>query len=89
MVEEADREPANLPAAGNDYAFASPQSGNGCLLLPTVVKQRTRCAFCHEDQDLTKVITLAIALPPKEGSGSFVRQLNPAAYEVPEFRIGR
>ena len=55
---------------------------------PLVVKQRTRCTMCH-GEDLTGLMTFAMAVPPKEGPGPRVRQLNPAGHEAAEFVISK
>ena len=73
-----------LPAAGNDYNFASPNAMHRDG--PLVVKQRTRCTMCH-GEELTGLMTFAMTLPNKEGPP--VRQLNPAGYEAAEFVMSR
>lgn len=73
-----------LPAAGNDYSFASPNAMRGDA--PLVVKQRTRCTMCHGD-DLTGLMTFAMKLPNKEGPP--VRQLNRAGHEAADFVVSK
>jgi hypothetical protein len=86
MVEEAESESAYLPSAGNDYTFASPQSSNGEPSTPLVVRLRTRCASCHGDSDLTKVMTFSF---DARGVEAPVRQLNVAAHEAADFVVSQ
>jgi hypothetical protein len=75
LAPEAEDSLAYLPAAGNDYSFASRQ-----VVVegpPIQVHLRSRCAFCHGD-DLTQVMTFNIALPPRFLTPP-LRQLDPAA----------
>jgi hypothetical protein len=82
LVEEAEDEAVYFPSAGNDYSYASANEMGGGLAF--VVKQRTRCTMCH-GHHLTGLMTFAMAVPPKEGLGPPVRQLNPAAHEAANF----
>ena len=45
-IQKADKTPAYLPTAGNDYAFASGSHGNG-ITQPILVRLNARCAACH------------------------------------------
>src|SRR5207253_2512462 len=51
FVELDDKAPAYLPAAGNDYLFASPQIGMQVNWLgvdvPILATLRHRCEACH------------------------------------------
>jgi hypothetical protein len=87
MVEEAESDAAYLPSGGNDYSFASPQWSNEGPSAPLVVRQRTRCGFCHGGTDLTNVMTFAIHVPPKDRMGPAVRQLNPEGHEAADFVV--
>ncbi|MCU1273034.1 MAG: hypothetical protein JWO48_465 [Bryobacterales bacterium] len=49
--------PAYLPASGNDYGFASAQSGERALSSPILATMRTRCVACHGEDGET-VFTL-------------------------------
>jgi hypothetical protein len=89
MVEEGDNEPAYLPTAGNDYSFASPQIINEGRSTPLVVTQRTRCAFCHGDRDLTNVMTFSMMVFPQDSLGPEVRKLNPLGHESADFVISQ
>lgn len=82
----ADGEDAYFPAAGNDYSFASPNGASRSA--PLVVKQRTRCTMCH-GEDLTGLMTFSMAVPPNEGLGPPVRQLNSAGHEAADFVISK
>jgi hypothetical protein len=88
LAQEGEDEPVYLPAAGNDYSYASPNRISGGL--PLVVKQRTRCAMCHGDKlELTGLMTFAMTLPSKNDLGPPVRQLNPAGHEAADFVISQ
>jgi len=89
MVEEADSEPAYLPSAGNDYSFASLQMSIGRRSIPVVVTQRTRCAFCHGDRDLTHIMTFSMMVFPQDSLGPEVRELNPLGHESADFVISQ
>jgi len=84
LAQEGEDAAAYLPAAGNDYSFASPNAMHGDA--PLVVTQRTRCTMCHGD-DLTGLMTFAMKLPNKEGPP--VRQLNPAGHEAAELVMSK
>ena len=85
LAQDGEDATVYLPAAGNDYSFASPTvMSRGA---PLVVKQRTRCTMCHGD-DLTGLMTFAMALPNR-GAGPPVRQLNPAGHEAADFVISK
>jgi len=85
LSSEAEESPAYLPAAGNDYTFASPQSQ--VQGAPIQVHLRTRCALCH-GPDLTQVMTFSIALPPHMPVPA-VRQLDSAGSQEAEDVIAR
>jgi hypothetical protein len=88
LAHEGEDEPVYLPAAGNDYNYASPTRISGGL--PFVVKQRTRCAMCHGDKlELTGLMTFAMTLPSENDLGPPVRQLNPAGHEAADFVISQ
>jgi hypothetical protein len=63
LAEKGEDATAYLPAAGNDYSYASPSVTSPGA--PLVVKQRTRCTMCHGD-DLRGLMTFAMTLPNKE-----------------------
>ena len=89
LVETAENERVYLPAAGNDYGFASPNTDISMNkpMPPLVVKQRTRCGFCHGQNSFTQLMTFSVKRSPKEGLGPPVRQLNSLAHEAAEFVI--
>lgn len=87
LQEKAENEPVYLPAAGNDYSFASPDTSMNEVMPPLVVKQGTRCGFCHGEKNLMQVMTFSVKRSPKEGLGPPVRQLNSLAHEAAEFVI--
>jgi hypothetical protein len=84
LAQDGEDASAYLPAAGNDYSYASPNVVSRGA--PLVVKQRTRCTMCH-GEDLTSLMTFAMKLPNKQGPP--VRQLNPAGHEAAEFVISK
>jgi hypothetical protein len=86
LAQSTEDQPVYLPASGNDYSYGSPTIGGG---LPLLVKQRTRCTFCHGENNLTRVMTFSVKLPPKERPGPPVRQLDPAKHEAAEFVISK
>jgi hypothetical protein len=47
FVHETDAFPAYLPAAGNDYRFASPQFGQNGPDFPVLGTLHSRCISCH------------------------------------------
>lgn len=61
-----DENSATYMAAGGEYGFASPifAEANDKNPSPVLVKQRTRCAFCH-GQDLTTLMSFNFARPPR------------------------
>ena len=59
---DADQ-PAYLPAAGNDYSFASPIAPDTAPDTPVLVTLRRRCQSCHGD-NMTSIFTLEMKLPP-------------------------
>jgi len=89
LVERAESERVYLPAAGNDYGFASPNTDISMNkpMPPLVVKQRTRCGFCHGENNFTQLMTFSVKRSPKEGLGPPVRQLNSLAHEAADFVI--
>jgi hypothetical protein len=89
MTEVGENEGVYLSAAGNDYTFASVHSGNGGPPTALVVKPRTRCSFCHGENNLTRVMTFGMAVAPKERPGPPVRQLDRAAHEAAEFVMSK
>jgi hypothetical protein len=89
MTEVEENEGMYLSAAGNDYTFASPHCGNGGPPTPLVVRPRTRCSFCHGGNDVTRVMTFGIAIPPKEGMGPPVRQLDRAKHKAAGFVMSK
>jgi hypothetical protein len=89
FVAESEDDPAYAPTAGNDYAFASIFDTKSGPSAPAVVKLRSRCVSCHGSQDLTNVMTFDMIVPPDEGKGPPVRQLNPAKHESADFVISQ
>jgi hypothetical protein len=71
----------NYNFANNYYETAGGQTHVG---PPVQVRLRTRCAACHQNNNLTQVRTFAIAVPPHPPR---VRQLDPTANEEAEFDI--
>lgn len=86
LAQDGEDAAAYLPAAGNDYSFASPNLVSRGA--PLVVKQKTRCTMCHGD-DLTGLMTFAMEVAPNEGPGSPVRQLDRAGHEAADFVISK
>jgi hypothetical protein len=90
FVLETDSAPAYLPAAGNDYDFASrhPLRARAAGVDPPIlVKLRTRCASCHS-MDLTLIFTFEMKPDPTVPVPR-VRQLNPASHEAADHVISR
>jgi hypothetical protein len=87
LEEKAESERGYLPAAGNDYGFASPDISKNKAKPPLAVKQGTRCRFCHGESSFTQLMTFSVKRSPKEGLGPPVRQLNPLAHEAADFVI--
>ena len=83
LVAEDENSPAY---AVENYKFANnySETGMGQTLVgpPVQVKLRTRCAACHQNNNLTQVRTFAIALPPHPPR---VKQLNPSANAEADF----
>jgi len=75
LVRLDSKTPAYLPSAGNDYGFASPQTGNPDN-APVLTTLRSRCISCHGNQAVTMLTFRKgrTALPS-------VTQLNPADNE--------
>ena len=57
LVRAGERDPAYLPAAGNDYFFASERADRPGRPEPILATLRTRCESCH-GQDLGVVFSL-------------------------------
>lgn len=79
----------NFPSyAVQNYSFANnyfeSTGGQTHVGPPVQVRLRTRCAACHQDNNLTQVRTFAIAMPPHPPR---IRQLDPAANEEAGFDI--
>jgi hypothetical protein len=89
LASDSENDPAYAPTAGNDYAFASIFDTPSGPSAPAVVKLRTRCVSCHGSQDLTNVMTFNMIVPPKQGKGPPVRQLNPSKHESADFVISQ
>jgi hypothetical protein len=68
-------DPVYLPAAGNDYTFASPSPGGPEPRLPILGSLRGRCEACHLSTE--RFMTFSIVRPPHERSPA-VRQLVPS-----------
>jgi hypothetical protein len=83
-------EDQNAQAYFGNYAFAAPthpQGPSGEPAPPLVVKLRTRCTRCH-DQDLKNLSTFEIKEPPHFHAPA-VKQLNPAAFDAANYDISR
>jgi hypothetical protein len=87
FIVEGDGAPAYLPAAGNDFVFASRQFTHAGADPPLLVKSRTRCAACH-GSDLTSLISFASHTEPT-ATTPHVTQLNPAFHEAADFVISQ
>ena len=85
LILERDTAPAYLPAAGNDYGFASRLFTPTGVDPPLLVKLRTRCASCH-GSDLTLVMTFQ--MHPRVPTPN-VKQLNPASHEAADYVMSR
>jgi len=48
-----------------------------------------RCVSCLGSQGLANVMTFGMIVPPDEGQGPSVRQLNPAKHDSDDFVISR
>jgi hypothetical protein len=83
FTQEDDSAPAYLPAALNDYGFASPQFTPAGADVPLLVRLRTRCAFCHGG-DLTGVITFAMRTELKNPYPA-VTQFDPASNAAADY----
>ena len=86
LIPEEETAPNYLSSSGNDYSFASVQFAraepyNGA---PVQVKLRTRCGFCHGNNDLTFLMSFGIARPPHFRMPP-VRQLDAAGHEAADF----
>jgi hypothetical protein len=86
LIPEDEAAPNYLSSAGNDYSFASGQIGSAepYNRPPVQVKLRTRCAFCHGNNDLTFLMSFGIARPPHFRVPP-VRQLDAAGHEAADF----
>jgi hypothetical protein len=89
LIAESESDPAYVPAAGNDYSFASVIDTQIGPTVPAVVKLRTRCIACHGSQDLTNVMTFNMIIPPGQGKGPPVQQLDPAKHDSADFVMSR
>lgn len=89
LVADSENDPDYAPTAGNDYAFASIFDTKSGPAAPAVVKLRTRCVSCHGSPDLTNVMTFDMIVPPREGKGPPVRELNPAKHDSADFVISQ
>lgn len=63
LVGANDRTPAYLPAAGNDYEFASTQVTLRRDTTPILATLRSRCVACHA-QDVSVVFTFTTTFRP-------------------------
>jgi hypothetical protein len=63
LVGSDERASAYLPAAGNDYGFASAQFGRGAPGAPILSTLRARCVACH-GQDVSVAFTFVTSTPP-------------------------
>jgi len=70
------QEPAYLPAAGNDYNFASPALGDETSVLPILGTLRRRCQSCH-GEGASSVFTFLMIVDPRKPP-PLIRQLRPA-----------
>jgi hypothetical protein len=73
LVGADERAAAYLPAAGNDYSFASAQFGRRTSESPVLSTLRARCVACHA-QDVAVVFTFSTLQPQPSLP---VTQLNP------------
>jgi hypothetical protein len=71
-----DRDPVYLPAAGNDYFFASHQVSRRGRIEPILAPMRKRCQSCHGER-INTIFTFAVHLP----DSPLVRRLDPAHNE--------
>jgi hypothetical protein len=83
-------EEENSPAyAVQNYKFVNNyfETGVGQTQIgpPVQVRLRTRCAACHQDNNLSQVRTFAMAMPPRPPR---VKQLNPLSHKEADFDIG-
>jgi hypothetical protein len=77
LVGADERAAAYLPAAGNDYSFASAQFGRRTSESPVLSTLRARCVACHA-QDVAVVFTFS-AIQPQPSLP--VTRLNPQGDE--------
>ena len=63
LAESDEDAPMYLPAAGNDYAFASPSLRRQAEQQPVLVPMRQRCAACH-GAGIGALMTFSVALGP-------------------------
>lgn len=89
LVGSDEKAPAYLPAAGNDYGFASTQLDRRGDAAPILATLRSRCVSCH-GQDVGAVFTFGAILPPPLPP---VALLNPSgndhAFLVARRKMGR
>jgi hypothetical protein len=87
LVLEDETSPIYLASSGNDYTFAPTQieRTEPYASPPVQVKLRTRCAFCHGDNDLTFLMTFGFNDVPRHKPP--VRQLDAAGREAADFVI--
>lgn len=76
---------------GGSYGFAEQvafsANGSDGPHLPVVVKLRTRCAHCH-DENLTLLMTFAFIQPPHTSLPP-VKELDPSAHQAAEYDIAQ
>ncbi len=88
LAPEDENSPTYM-AAGGEYGFASPISvePHDKYPSPVLVRQRTRCAFCHSPE-LTTLMSFNFARPPQ--SQPFpITIFDPASHQAADYVISR
>lgn len=88
LAQEDENSPAYL-SAGGEYGFASPVSAEPGDKNPSpiLVKQRTRCAFCH-GQDVTTLMSFNFARPP-HSEPSPIKIFDLASHQAADYVISK
>lgn len=84
LVPEDEAAPIYVSSAGNNYGFASTQLDSEAVQ----VKLRTRCTFCHGNNDLTFLMSFSIARPPHFRMPP-IRQLDVGGRDAADFVIAK
>lgn len=79
LFKSDEKAPMYLPAAGNDYGFASTQFDQRGDTSPILATLRSRCVACH-GENVTAVFTFG-TIPNPENPLPPVAQLNPLSTE--------